>query len=324
MKRHLTGFSLSALLHVGVALALVPLLVTSLPKPPPTPSAMKLSLSQFKPMPEPVVKTASPNPAPPPLEPIKPITPVRPTPPKITKVQAKPEPVLKPKPVEKPKPEPKKQPEKPKVEPKKLVEKAPTPSKPTPKKAVERTVNRMPAPIRDVIPRRQAESAPIEPVVSTAPVQPHPQPTPVNRPTPSQSVAAPVNRPTPPRPVAAPVNRPPPPRPAPVPVTRPATVASNPGAEAAYRSRLQALIAARKQYPRMAEKEEAEGVVSVAFVVLPNGTITGARIARSAGNQWLDQAALQAVRAASGALPFPADIHKRQWSFTINVNFALE
>jgi protein TonB len=120
------------------------------------------------------------------------------------------------------------------------------------------------------------------------------------------------------------VNRPPPPRPAPVPVTRPALVASNPGAEAAYRSRLQALIAARKQYPRMAEKEEAEGVVSVAFVVLPNGTITGARIARSAGNQWLDQAALQAVRAASGALPFPADIHKSQWSFTINVNFALE
>jgi protein TonB len=110
----------------------------------------------------------------------------------------------------------------------------------------------------------------------------------------------------------------------PAPVTRPTPVASNPGAEAAYRSRLQALIAARKQYPRMAEKEEAEGVVSVAFVVLPNGTITGARIARSAGNQWLDQAALQAVHAASGALPFPADIHKSQWSFTINVNFALE
>ena len=319
MKRHLTGFSLSALLHVGLAITLVPLLVTSMPKSPPKPTAIKLSLSQFKPAPAPVVETAPPSAAPAPLEPIKPITPVtpaKPAQPKIAKVPAKPEPVLKPKPVEKPKPEPKKQLEKPKVELKKPVEKVLPLSKPAPKKAVERAVDHTPTPIHEVIPLRQAESALTEPVASIAPTPPRPQASPI--------AAAPVNRPAPTRPVAAPVARPTLPRPAPTPVNRPAPVASNPGAEAAYRSRLQALIAARKQYPRMAEKEEAEGVASVAFVVLPNGTISGARIARSAGNQWLDQAALQAVRAVSGALPFPPDIHKSQWPFTINVNFALE
>ena len=319
MKRHLTGFSLSALLHVGLAITLVPLLVTSMPKPLPKPTAIKLSLNQFKPAPAPVVEAAPPSAAPTPLAPIKPITPVtpvKPAPPKIAKVQAKPEPMQKLKPVQKPTPEPKQQLEKPKFESKKPVEKALPPSKPAPKKAVERAVDHTPTPIREIIPLRQAESAPTEPVVKIAPTQPRPQASPI--------AVAPVNRPAPTRPAAAPANRPTPPRPAPTPANRPAPVASNPGAEAAYRSRLQALIAARKQYPRMAEKEEAEGVASVAFVVLPNGTISGARIARSAGNQWLDQAALQAVRAASGALPFPPDIHKSQWPFTINVNFALE
>ncbi len=109
-----------------------------------------------------------------------------------------------------------------------------------------------------------------------------------------------------------------------LPLPRPLPLANNAAAEAAYRRKLQNLIASRKQYPRMAEKAEVEGTVTVSFTMLPNGTITGARVSKSSGNEWLDKAAVQAVNAASGALPFPADIHKSQWDFALKVNFKLD
>ena len=117
------------------------------------------------------------------------------------------------------------------------------------------------------------------------------------------------------------------PKVAPTPVVQVATPkpsqTSDPNAEATYREQLQQLIAARKKYPRMAEKMEVEGKVKVAFTVLANGTITDIRIANSSNNQWLDEAALAAVKAASGQLPFPTGVQKTNWSFVLTVNFQL-
>ena len=167
------------------------------------------------------------------------------------------------------------------------------------------------------------ESKPVEkpkPKPSTKPVEkprlkpqpPKQEPTPEPAPAPKPQV----------QPVAAtPVSRP---AAAPAPQAAPAQSTDNKAAEAAYKARLQNLIAARKQYPRMAEKAEVEGSVVVAFTVMPNGTITGARVAKSSGNEWLDKAAVQAVNATSGALPFPPDIRKAQWSFSLTVNFKLD
>lgn len=104
----------------------------------------------------------------------------------------------------------------------------------------------------------------------------------------------------------------------------PAQMADNKAAEAAYRARLQGMIAARKSYPHQAEDEEAEGTVMVSFTVFPNGSITGARVSKSSGNQWLDKSAVQAVNAVSGALPFPPDIRKPQWTFSVAVKYQLE
>lgn len=104
----------------------------------------------------------------------------------------------------------------------------------------------------------------------------------------------------------------------------PAQQADNKAAEATYRARLQALIAARKRYPPQAADDEAEGTVTVAFTVFPNGNISGVRVARSSGNSWLDKAAVQAVNATSGALPFPPEIHKSQWPFSLAVKYQLE
>ena len=184
------------------------------------------------------------------------------------------------------------------------------------------------------------EPAPIEP----APPKPveKPKPKPPEKPIPpKKSVTKPAPKPPPrpepapvavaPTPVAAPEPRPvavaPEPRPAPIaaPAARPTPApANNQAAEAAYRAKLQRLIATRKQYPHSAEQAEIEGTVMVSFTILPNGTIMGARVSQSSGHESLDKAALQAVNAASGVLPFPPGIDKARWDFSLKVNFTLE
>lgn len=189
-----------------------------------------------------------------------------------------------PKPVEKPKPVAKPQP----------VEKPKPEKKPVEKKLAAAT-----KPKSDNPPK--PETLVVKPVVT-----PSPSPTPAVA---TQAVT--------PVPKAVPV-----PKPAPVAPSAPAI--DNAAAEAAYRQKLQNLIGARKQYPRQAERSEVEGIVTVSFTVLPNGTITGARVSQSSGNEWLDKAALQAVNASSGTLPFPAGINKKQWDFALKVNFRLD
>lgn len=192
-----------------------------------------------------------------------------------------------PPPAEPPTPPPVAAPEPPKPEPKPVEKPKPKPvEKPKPdKKPVEK-------------PKPQPEPKP-EPRQAAA--SPQPEPRPVVQP-------APAARPVAPAPAVAP----------------PAQATDNKAAEAAYKARLQNLIATRKQYPRMAEKAEVEGSVVVSFTVLPSGAISGAHVVKSAGNDWLDKAAVQAVNAASGALPFPPEIRKPQWTFSVTVNFRLE
>ena len=294
MKRHLSGFGISALFHAGLALAALPLWLSQPTEPPAKPAPLTLALAQFQPAapvaPQPVAKL-EPKPEPQPIT--KPITPPKPV---VKTAVAKPkvQPVPKPEPKSKPKP----------------VPQPITPPKPVVKAAVEK-------PKSHPTPKPELKSAP-QPVAKSAP-----QPLPVARLPAAASIAKPVVAA-----VAHPtaVARPTAPKPVPVApaAPKPPPAVTNPAAEAAYRAKLQRLIASHKQYPRMAEKMEVEGIVTVAFTVLPNGTISGARIAKSSGDSSLDQAALQAVQASSGALPFPPDIRKPQWGFNIGVNFQLE
>lgn len=184
------------------------------------------------------------------------------------------------------------------------------------------------------------EPTPIPPAIVPKPPKPipaeKPKPKPVGKPKPRAAVVAkpqpkpaekPNVKPEPhsethpqlpfvaaePAPKAAPISQPP-----------PAAMAENRAAETAYRAKLQGLIAARKQYPSMAERMDAEGTVMVAFTVTPNGIVNAARISKSSGNEWLDKAAVQAVNAVSGVLPFPPEIHKARWDFTLAVNFQLD
>lgn len=186
----------------------------------------------------------------------------------------------------------------------------PVPVKPQPPKPVEKP-----------LPKPPEKPKPPKKVVEKPTPKPPPKPevTPPPAPQPAVVTPAPVVT-SPPRPVMpaqAPVAAVAKPTPAPVPV-------NNGAAEAAYRAKLQRLIAARKKYPRMAINNEAEGSVLVGFVVMPNGSISGVQVLKSSGNSLLDNAALQAVKAASGALPFPPEIRKTQWDFRLAVNFQLD
>lgn len=198
------------------------------------------------------------------------------------------------------------------------VQEAPQPEpkpKPVEKTKVSKPLAKKPKPEKKLA--GKPEVAP-QTVVSKSEPQPKRQPAPVAVAKPQPPVAVAVAHPVaPPSQAARPV----------APVSRAAPLApvvDNKAAEAAYKARLQSLIASRKQYPRLAEKAEVEGSVVVSFTVLPNGAITGVRVSKSAGNDWLDKAAVQAVNAASGALPFPPEIRKPQWVFSLTVNFKLD
>lgn len=190
----------------------------------------------------------------------------------------------------------------------------PVPVKPQPPKPVEKPLPKPPE--KPKPPKKVVEKPTPKP-----PPKPETKPEVTPPPTPQPAVVTPDPVVTPPprpvMPAQAPVAAVAKPTPAPVPV-------NNGAAEAAYRAKLQRLIAARKQYPRMAEQAEIEGVVTVAFTLSADGTVMGARVSQSSGNEWLDKAALQAVNAVSGALPFPPDIHKARWDFSLKVTFTLE
>lgn len=201
------------------------------------------------------------------------------------------------------------------VVPAPLVKPEPPPPKPVqkPKPTVKSTLEKKPAAKK--LPAKIKPKSVLTPEPPPAPAAPAVKPV-VTRPqAPAPVRAAPVIQA---RPALQPV-----PKSAPAPVT-PAPRVDNGAAEAAYRQQLQSLIAARKQYPRQAERAEVEGTVTIAFTALPNGTLTNARVSQSSGNEWLDKAALHAVNSTSGALPFPASIRKASWALTLKVNFRLD
>lgn len=142
---HITGFSLSVLIHAGLALLLMPLLFAADQKPPEPekPIELPLELVMFEPKaPEPD-SVPTPEVAPQPPPPIaKPL------------VKPKPEPKPEPKKPEK-KPEPKQaKPVEKKIEPKKVLEKRVEPPVKLPPKPVEKA---LPKPDRALIERRLAQ-----------------------------------------------------------------------------------------------------------------------------------------------------------------------
>jgi len=73
-----------------------------------------------------------------------------------------------------------------------------------------------------------------------------------------------------------------------------------------YQDRLRAAIEREKRYPRLAVRQQLQGIALVGFRVLGDGRIEAIRLMESSGHNLLDEAALAAVRQVGRAQPLPA------------------
>lgn len=175
---------------------------------------------------------------------------------------------------------------------------------------------------------------PPPPLPEPKPPEPKPKPKPKSKPKP------PVPKPTPKPPTPKP--RPPVPEVAPQPMpeapvstaaqpVNETTAAVRPAAdvsllrrvEEAYKIALRKAIESHKVYPRRAARLHQEGEILVAFSVRRDGGIVGLRVAESSGSALLDRAALEAVREVDGTLPFPREIERSVWAFTLPISYTL-
>ena len=163
--------------------------------------------------------------------------------------------------------------------------------------------------------------------------KPEPEPEPIIEPIVEQEIEPPIEYQEPPieyqAPQVAVVT------PAPAPVTAVPPVTANPPAqpdfdpgklaliEASYQTRLRQLIESKKKYPRRAKRLGHQGKVYVSFVVLPDGTIEQVELKEGSGANILDHAAMKTIISLSGTLPFPDEIKRQRWIFTIPISYEL-
>ena len=186
-----------------------------------------------------------------------------------------------------------------------------------------------------------------EPVVEPPPVTPEPVP----EPAPVVKPKSPVPKPEPqvktenkpkPKPESRPESKPASVQPAPSvveaqaenqiqPVAAPVLAAAVPenaaalaDAEADYKARVRQAVDAHKQYPKMARRMGEQGKVVVEFSVDASGVVSSVQIKHSSGSERLDEAALQAVRDAAPFPPFPDEVKRNRWHFTLPLSFSLD
>lgn len=153
-----------------------------------------------------------------------------------------------------------------------------------------------------------------------------PPPPPMPREPPSRPV--PPRHPSPPR-IATPAPQaaephPAPPAPAAPPVAAPAPAASA-MPSASYVAKLLGALERQKHYPEQARWRRAQGVALLRFRMRRDGTVTGYRIERSAGDPALDEAVLAMIQRASPLPAPPADLQPGEPAIelTVPIRFAL-
>ncbi len=115
----------------------------------------------------------------------------------------------------------------------------------------------------------------------------------------------------------------------PLPVPQAASKAGNragspdPAMQQAYQSAVQRALNANKHYPKRARKMRHQGVATVSFVILHDGTVQQITITQSSGYSSLDQATLRAVRKINRQFPIPAKLHRKRWHFVVSLRYEL-
>jgi protein TonB len=113
---------------------------------------------------------------------------------------------------------------------------------------------------------------------------------------------------------------------APAPASAPAVAPAAPVAAAPppnYVARLFAALERHKAYPQEARYRRAQGVAMLRFRMRRDGTVTGYRLERSAGDAALDEAVLAMIQRASPLPAPPPELAGDPIELTVPVRFAL-
>jgi len=187
---------------------------------------------------------------------------------------------------------------------KNVPEKTVQPSKPAPKKVVAREAKPVPKPVQKPAPVHTALSEPKpvkapEPMPVVAPTPeikaPNPDPAPLSEAlpaSPSQTVtsAASAHSPTP----ELTYND----------LSDSASPKTGPtGPDATVLGRIRAMIEAAITYPAVARRLRLEGVVTLSFMLAPDGAVASAEVLHSSGSALLDRKAIETLWELSGDFP---------------------
>ncbi len=90
-----------------------------------------------------------------------------------------------------------------------------------------------------------------------------------------------------------------------------------------YKAQLQRLIASKKTYPKRARRRGHQGRVTLTFTVTHSGNISNIRVIKGARDNDLNIAAVKAIKQASGRLRYPNGMHKKSLTLTITLSYVL-
>mgnify|MGYP000730536222 CR=1 FL=1 len=92
---------------------------------------------------------------------------------------------------------------------------------------------------------------------------------------------------------------------------------------ARYLAKLQARLAAAKEYPRRARLQPEEGVAEVRFAIDKQGRLLSYEIVTSLGHARLDRAAIAMLKRATPLPAIPDELGRQRLELPVPVRFAL-
>jgi periplasmic protein TonB len=195
----------------------------------------------------------------------------------------------------------------------------PAPTPPTPAPPIP-----VPEPQPEPQPRPVVEAPPQQPdtPLPEAPLSPVPKPAVVLPKPPPKPRLKPVEHP----PQAEPERPPPPAAPAvtapPAPVTAPPAVNSG-AARASWQAQLVGWLARYKRYPRLAQEQRQEGVVTLRFTMDRAGHVLAAQIEKGSGFPMLDDEVSALIQRAQPLPAPPPEVTGAQITLSLPVEFSL-
>lgn len=91
-----------------------------------------------------------------------------------------------------------------------------------------------------------------------------------------------------------------------------------------YGAKVRALIERRKKYPERARRLGIQGEVNLEFAISAEGRLIDSKVSRSSGSDIIDEAALQAVRAAAPFPPLPGALGLDRLKLTVKLVYKYE